>query len=284
MVGPVGLPVLKLFGLLAKQVSKPVASRLVSTAKAFPRMRGQMIGLGQFLHWASVRILRISDGHTADEKVVVRTLSYYTNASLKAEASEGDSGSVGTGEPRPAGKLARGQTVFHVKTGSGPLGPEVPMTLVEWWKGGDKHEAWVKSHLKDGIDALKPVGTAVKPLQQDEALDRGATFLGEGFVFAVAGAVALEEYLRKVASDTKAKAQIEAQREQKRARKEAQKAAEAANRDEQIRNLQLQVQRADVALLRVQQDTQKALVSLSILTALSIVTSGYVASRGVSLR
>mmetsp|Transcript_31253 Transcript_31253/g.57174 ORF Transcript_31253/g.57174 Transcript_31253/m.57174 type:complete len:283 (-) Transcript_31253:131-979(-) len=262
MVGPAGLPIVKLFGLLAKQISKPVASRLVSAAKTWPIMRGQFIGLGQALHWASVRILRISDGHTADEHHVVRTLSHYSPvaAGQASSAAEGESSEATA--PRAAGKLSRGQTVYVLKHGSGPLGADVPMLLVEWWKGGERNEGWVKAKLMDGIESLKPVGVAVKPLPHDEALDRGTVFFAEAFVFAVAGGVALEEYIRKLRNDAKSQLKADAEREAKRQKKDAERQAEASERDEKIRLLQKELERTNANVQRLHANIQRSYLSL----------------------
>mmetsp|Transcript_52018 Transcript_52018/g.137410 ORF Transcript_52018/g.137410 Transcript_52018/m.137410 type:complete len:258 (-) Transcript_52018:40-813(-) len=218
------LPLAKLVGVFLKQVSKPLSSRLQVACRTRPVLRNRCVRVGQALNWASVLTTRMSMDRGSDVEAV-RAAPYFAE---KAAAGA---------EREALGMLPRGRHVRMVKEELAPVSDgeggtkSVPMCLVEWTHGGKTLRGWAYKQAADGKDVLRSI--EIKPISEDDATERGAVFIGEAFVFTIAGGIVLWEYRRSLES-----AQLKAERDEREAEVRAQ---EAARRDEQIQALQVQV-------------------------------------------
>ena len=69
------LPVVKLAFLAVKQVAKPVANRIKSSALQSDTIRAAMVAVGRRLHYNNIQIARIADGQAALKKERVQVLN-----------------------------------------------------------------------------------------------------------------------------------------------------------------------------------------------------------------
>lgn len=177
------LPLIKVFSVFAKQISKPVSSRLQTLAQTYEPVRQQCLWIGQSLEWASWRLIRISSGRGNWHSIIAAAPCYaVTNQGVPSE---------------PMAYLMPGQRVEVLRAGStGHAG--VPPALSAWGVWNWRHVRWHESgELRQGwAPAVTQTGEAVmgiKPMGETEAVKRGSSFLGEAFVFGVAALLVIYE-------------------------------------------------------------------------------------------
>jgi len=259
------LPLAKLGGLLARQLAKPVSNRLQTYAKDQPFLRAQCIAVGQWLHLASVKILLRSAGQDLEYSTAIDGVPYVGIPELEDHATFAEAVSTAEGEamsmPLHVGRLKLGRLVslcddsvvargLVEQPGSGTpewdsLG-KGDKQLVYWRaRKGLRQYAWIPIR----IAGVKTLRAKVKPLPDDEALDRGAIFAGEVFVFGVAGTILMLELGRKAKDDRIAK-------ETKQRRQddlEAQFTLASERHDQAILDLRTRITDQDKALQSLQE-------------------------------
>lgn len=251
------LPLAKLGGLLIKQLAKPVSTRLQVHAKSHPAFRSRCAAFGQWLHMASVRIVKRGSSAGSMEYVVdvaaapcIRIVGPVDDD----QPSDLDRPSEFTFE---SGQVKKGKVVRLVEDPAVVKGlPNKPREaldsfgktaqLVYWHNNqrGSSHQrtrerqyAWVPAKV-DGTAVLQIWG--VKPLPEDEAVNTGAVFMGEAFVFGIGAIVFMTEYLRQ---NSKQQTALD-----KKALRRAEKAAALATAAHQ-RDLEIAALKASLASL-----------------------------------
>mmetsp|Transcript_31737 Transcript_31737/g.69343 ORF Transcript_31737/g.69343 Transcript_31737/m.69343 type:complete len:299 (+) Transcript_31737:51-947(+) len=268
------LPLAKLAAVLVKQIAKPASGVLVRYAKDHPTAKAMTVSFGQWLHWAPEAMLLRSEGRGAECTVLHMTQVYsdlapdcdekgYAGPSERTDQSirRGQTVNVlrettqpvhGAAVPPSAGEeaedVAAAQPAAAQPAATGSTGSALSWRLVEWRHQGQLHRGWIPSSTADGRPNLRPI--VIQPLSEEAALDKGATFLGEAFIFSVAGGIVLLEYSRG--------ASRERRNEEEKAEKQALAEREAAARGEAIRSLQRQLQVCSEENRELQQGVSRA--------------------------
>lgn len=261
------LPIVKLIGLAAKQIAKPVSSALVGRAKKAPDglVRSSCLAVGQTMNYARVLILRRSDGRSQNERQVVRTTSYYADPAENEIAGDGDgAGASPVTQLERAGRIERSSFVEIMRIGGPMKGLDKgPMLFVEWRSKSslEKKQAWIKKYSDDGKETLRTI--SVKPLPEQEALEEGSVIVAETMIFSVAAGVALWEYCRSVKSSEHAAVEKKRRHDEK----EAKRMADSALRDVRLEGLEQstrqfhedaqKMQRLEHSLQLIQADVQR---------------------------
>jgi len=207
------VPFAKLFGVFARQLAKPVSSRLEEHARRNPLTRRWCVHVGQSLNWLSVRILRLSANLDAEYEVMCVVPRYPEDWEPSADAAGTSAAAPRRIDPET---LSKGRKVELVRERQIPAATPAPgeeesntssqaaavMQLVEWsGKDGEKHRGWIPKLSSGNQETLRRIGMTVKRLPDGVAVERGSQALGQAFIFGVAVIVVAHEAWRKSQSD-----------------------------------------------------------------------------------
>ncbi|KAI5780677.1 optic atrophy 3 protein-domain-containing protein [Peziza echinospora] len=173
---------LKLGSLLIKTISKPIATAIKAQARDHPTFRRICISLAQSVHRADMRLRLglLRDAATIEKLEAAERaarLAAKEKAATAAAASSEASSAVASSSAEGAVTKARAP-VAHVEgfaaaptSSSSSTGPATLFST----RGTTYH---------------------IRPLSETKAIDRGAAFISEAFLFAVAGSLILFESIR----------------------------------------------------------------------------------------
>ncbi|KAK6505349.1 hypothetical protein TWF481_007254 [Arthrobotrys musiformis] len=166
---------IKLTSLAVRTLAKPIANSIKQQAKEHPRFRTICIAIAQAVHRTDIRIrLNLLRDNSAIER---------------AEENEERRKSTERGKDDKGGiaKLAVGAFKDEKQDSSKPSTQH------------DHHTAHADpdaTHATQPVKKKKPAPPHIRPLSDSKAIERGAAFISEFFLFAVAGGLILFEALR----------------------------------------------------------------------------------------
>ncbi|KAF8469685.1 optic atrophy 3 protein-domain-containing protein [Kalaharituber pfeilii] len=171
---------LKLGSLVIRTISKPIANAIKAQARDHPTFRRLCIHIAQAIHRTDMR-LRL--GLLRDAATIEKLEAAERAAKTAAKAGTGD------------GAAAHGAKVGGVA--ASPHSGPTPMVGTSTSTSGAATSSLSHGHTHATTTFTTGGKTFhIRPLSETKAIDRGAAFISEFFLFAVAGSLILFESLR----------------------------------------------------------------------------------------
>lgn len=172
-------PTLKLASLAIRTLAKPIATHIKTQARDHARFRNVCIAIAQNIHKVDIR-LRL--GLLRDTTKNLAAHDAAEKARKHADALK---------------KLKEGEAIYPAASAqvrSDLLAPEVVA-----------QEEEKKKNLEERRAAEKAAGPRIRPLSETKAIDAGANFISEAFLFAIAAGLILFESIRSRRKESKRK-------------------------------------------------------------------------------